>query len=502
MSAADDGSIFEPSAQPIAVTGATGYVGGRLVPFLLQRGYQVRCLVREPKKLDQRPWRNVEGVEVVQCDLKDQAKLTEQLNGCSAAYYLVHSMISAGEEYAKADQELATKFARACESAHVERIIYLGGLGEVNEQLSEHLNSRRNVETALASTNVPLTTLRAAMIVGSGSGSFEILRYLVNRLPIMVTPKWVCTECQPVAIIDVLHWLAESLQEPKTIGKTLEIGGADIHSYNELMQITAKELGLRKRIIITVPFLTPRLSSAWISLVTPVTYRLARPLAAGLSNRVIVGDKSVQAYMPHEALSSREAIQRAINVTDLDRVPTIWSAAGVMPGDPDWAGGKVYVDERSIEIDADAESVFRAVCRIGGGHGWYAGNALWKIRGLMDQLVGGPGLRRGRRHTEDISYGEALDFWRVVGIEKNKSLVLRAEMKLPGKAQLEFNLAPLETTQKATKLTMTARYRPKGLIGNLYWYSVLPLHNLVFGGMLRGIRDTAVSIKNGVQDED
>lgn len=502
MHTADSGSIFELSSQPIAVTGATGYVGGRLVPFLLQRGYQVRCLVREPKKLDQRPWRNVEGVEVVQCDLKDQTKLTEQLTGCSAAYYLVHSMISAGEEYAKEDQKLATTFANACESAQVDRIIYLGGLGEVNDHLSEHLKSRRNVETALASTMVPLTTLRAAMIVGSGSGSFEILRYLVNRLPIMVTPKWVCTECQPIAIIDVLHWLAESLQEPKTAGKTLEIGGADIQSYSELMQITAEELGLRKRIIITVPFLTPRLSSAWISLVTPVTYRLARPLAAGLSNRVIVGDKSVQSYMPHKALSSREAIQRSINVTDLDRIPTIWSAAGVMPGDPDWAGGKVYVDERSIEINADAESVFQAVCRIGGGHGWYAGNALWKIRGLMDQLIGGPGLGRGRRHTKNISYGEALDFWRVVGIEKNKSLALRAEMKLPGKAQLEFNLSPLESNEDVTKLTMTARYRPKGLLGNLYWYSVLPVHNLVFGGMLRGIRDTAVGIENGIHAED
>lgn len=468
-------------------------MGGRLVPTLLEKGYKVRCLARAPKKLDQRPWRGSEGLEVVPCDLNDAKLLTEQLRGCNVAYYLVHSMISAGDEYAKQDQVIASNFAQAASEAGVERIIYLGGLGEVTDQLSEHLKSRRDVEVALESTDVPLTTLRAAMIIGSGSASFEILRYLVNRLPVMITPKWVCTECQPVAIIDVLHWLAETIEVPETAGKTLEIGGPDAYSYRELMQITAKELGLRKRLIVTVPFLTPRLSSAWISLVTPVSYRLARPLAAGLSNRVVIGDHSVQDYLPHPALTASESIARAISVTESNKVQTIWSAAGSMPGDPDWAGGKVFVDARSIDINADADSVFQAVCRVGGGHGWYAGNLLWKIRGIMDQFVGGPGLRRGRRHTEDIAFGEALDFWRVVGIERGRSLLLRAEMKLPGTAQLEFSLEPLEN-ESHTKLTMTARYRPKGLLGLMYWYTVLPLHNIVFGGMLRGIRDTAVKI--------
>lgn len=477
---------------PVAVTGATGYVGGRLAPALLERGRRVRCIVRSPRKLEQRTWSNAAKLEVAECDLLETGCVAENLRGCRVAYYLVHSMISAGEEYHERDLKLAGSFAAAAEQAGVEQIIYLGGLGEDSDDLSDHLRSRREVEQALASSGVPVTTLRAAMIIGAGSASFEILRYLVNRLPVMITPRWVDTECQPVAITDVLHWLIAAGESPDAVGKTLEIGGADTHTYRELMQITARQLGLGRRWIVGVPVLTPRLSSAWISLITPVTYRIARPLADGLSNRVIVGDRPAQEVLPHEPLSSEQAISAAIHAADINEVETHWSAAGPIPGDPDWAGGAVLRDARQIDIDAPAAEVFNAVCRVGGGHGWYAGDILWKIRGWMDQLVGGPGLRRGRRHPETIRYGEALDFWRVVGIERGRLLRLRAEMKLPGDAQLEFRLEPLGEANR-TRLFMTASFRPRGLFGLGYWYAVLPLHHFVFGGMLRGIKSSAES---------
>ena len=474
----------------VAVTGATGYVGGRLVPLLLEHGVRVRCIVREPRKLADRPWRPRPEVSVERGDLSDGSELTRQLTGCHAAYYLVHSMEASGRAYAERDLALARRFASAAAAAGVERIIYVGGLGELGEGLSEHLTSRREVERALASSEVPLTVFRAAMIIGSGSASFEILRYLVERLPVMVTPSWVKTESQPVAIADVLHWLVRCLDVPESAGKTLEIGGPDVLAYRDLMKVMAEELGLPRRLIIPLPVLTPRLSSGWISLVTPVSYRIARPLAEGLRNRMVVTNDDVQRVMPHEALGVREAIRRALERVRGNAVDTRWSVAGPVPGDPEWAGGAVFTDERSIVVRATADEAFRAVCRIGGGNGWYAGDVLWRIRGWMDTLVGGPGLRRGRRDPERIEFGETLDFWRVIGVDPGRSLSLLAEMKLPGAATLSFTIEPgRDETESA--LTMTARFRPKGILGILYWYCVLPLHNLVFGGMLRGIKREA-----------
>jgi len=474
----------------VSVTGATGYVGGRLVPLLLDACFRVQCIVREPRKIADRPWRSHSDLTVEQGDLSDISVLTRQLTGCSAAYYLVHSMESSGKEYAKRDLTLAANFAAAAAAAGVQRIIYLGGLGEVGNGLSEHLSSRREVERVLAATGVRVTVFRAAMVIGSGSASFEILRYLVERLPVMVTPSWVKTESQPVAIADVLHWLVRCLSVPETAGMTLEIGGADVLPYRELMCIMAEELGLRRRVIIPLPILTPRLSSGWISLVTPVSYRIARPLAEGLRNRVVVTNDEVQRLMPHRALGVREAISQALEQVSGNSVDTRWSVAGPVPGDPEWAGGTVFIDERSIVIRTSAEEVFHAVSRIGGGHGWYAGDVLWRIRGWMDTLVGGPGLRRGRRDPDRVEFGETLDFWRVIGVERGRSLSLLAEMKLPGTATLNFAIAP-ETGEIGTALTMTARFRPKGILGILYWYSVLPLHNVVFGGLLRGIKRQA-----------
>lgn len=483
--------ISTESAVPsVFVTGATGYVGGRLVPAILAAGHPVRCLAREPRKLADRPWRADPNVQIMAGDMSDEEQLAGQLKGCHAAYYLVHSMERKGGEYARQDRLLASNFARAAARAGVSRIVYLGGLGEMGADLSKHLQSRREVETQLASTGIPVTTFRAAMIIGAGSASFEILRYLVERLPIMVTPSWVKTESQPVAIDDVLHWLVRCLAVPETTGRTLEIGGPDALPYLELMRIMAEELSLTKRLVFPVPILTPRLSSLWIGLVTPVSYRIARPLAEGLRNRVVVTNEETQRLMPHSAYGVREAIRQAIQCVEANNVETRWSAAGTVPGDPEWAGGKVFTDIRSMEIAADPKSVFAAVCRIGGGNGWYAGDILWRLRGWMDTLVGGPGLRRGRRNSETVEYGEALDFWRVVGVERNRSLSLRAEMKLPGEAKLNFDVQPGDSDNQ-TRLTMTALFRPRGLFGILYWYAVVPLHGIVFGGMLCGIRKTA-----------
>lgn len=480
----------------VCLTGGTGYVGGRLGPPLLAAGYHVRCLARSVRKLKARDWTNDPRVQCREADLLDIDSLADRLRGCTAAYYLVHSMQAVGQDYAPRDIELASIFAQAAKRAGVDRIIYLGGLGEMGQDLSEHLASRREVERALESGGVPVTVFRAAMVIGSGSASFEILRYLVERLPIMVTPRWVSTESQPIGIRNVLHYLVRCLDTPKTIGQTLDIGGPDILTYRSLMNIMAESLVLPKRWIIPVPVLTPRLSSMWIHLVTPVSYRMARPLAEGLRNRVVCRDNRAADLMPQHLLSVKEAINRAVGKIDRDEVETAWSDSGVIPGDPEWAGGKVFTDERQIAVHAPADSVFKSVCKVGGGHGYYAADGLWRIRGVIDKMVGGPGLRRGRRHPQRLMVGDALDFWRVAAVEAPRRLSLIAEMKLPGEATLEFNIKPSDQNPagsdiRHTTLIQTARFKPAGLMGLLYWYTVLPLHHVVFRGMLRGIRAEA-----------
>jgi uncharacterized protein YbjT (DUF2867 family) len=399
-------------------------------------------------------------------------------------------MMSAGAEYAERDRHLASQFARAAREAGVGRIIYLGGLGETGAGLSEHLSSRREVEEALAATGVPVTVLRAAMIIGSGSASFEILRYLVERLPVMITPKWVSTPCQPIAVRNVVGYLAGALAAPQTIGGVFDIGGPEVLCYREIMDIMAQELGVRRRWIIPVPVLTPRLSSYWIHLVTPLSHNIAKPLAEGLRNPVVCREDRIIKLIPQELLSVREAIRAALCRMAEHRVETNWSMAGPIPGDPDWAGGTVFRDERQLIVEAPDWAVFRAVCRVGGGHGWYAADWLWRIRGWMDRLFGGPGLRRGRRDPETVGYGEALDFWRVVGYERDRRLALRAEMKLPGEALLEFRIEPCGPHQ--CTLRQRALFQPRGLFGLLYWYAVAPLHHVVFRGMLLGIRREAL----------
>jgi len=479
----------------IAIAGATGYIGGRLASRLLQAGYAIRCLARSPGKLTGRHWAADPAVEIVEADLTCEESLAVHLQGCGAAFYLVHSMTSAGAEYAGRDRQLGETFAAAARAAGVGRIIYLGGLGETGAALSEHLASRREVETALASTGVPVTVLRAAMIIGSGSASFEILRYLVERLPVMITPKWVTTKCQPIAVRNVIGYLIGCLRVPETIGRVFDIGGPEVLCYREIMRVMAEELKLPRRWIIPVPFFTPRLSSYWIHLVTPLSHDIGKPLAEGLRNPVVCREDEITRLIPQELLNVRQAIRAALVKHSAHEVETNWAMAGPIPGDPDWAGGTLFRDARQIAIAAPDSAVFRAVCHVGGGHGWYAGDLLWKIRGWLDLLVGGPGLRRGRRDPETVEYGEALDFWRVVGMEKNRRLALRAEMKLPGEAMLEFRIEP--AANGACVLHQIASFQPRGLIGILYWYSVLPFHHLVFSGMLRGIEREAMQLAAG-----
>jgi len=475
----------------ICVTGATGYIGGRLAPRLLERGYRVRCLARSAAKLRARPWAASERIEIVEGDAGDAARLEDALRGCAAAYYLVHSMDAAGPEYRARDLSLAEAFGRAAGKAGVPRIIYLGGLGETGDGLSKHLASRREVEAALGRGGVPVTVLRAAMIIGSGSASFEILRYLVERLPIMITPRWVSTESQPIAVRDVMHYLIAALETPATTGKTLDIGGPEVASYANIMREMASALHLRRRLVIPVPVLTPRLSSLWIHLVTPLHASIARPLAEGLKNRVVCRSDEARRLMPHECLTIRQAMDAALAKVHAGDVETAWSDAGVMPGDPSWAGGTVFVDRREVTTSASPAGVWSSVCSLGGKHGYYAVDWLWRVRGIMDRLTGGPGLRRGRRSAGELRLGDALDFWRVSAIEPPRRLVLTAEMKLPGVATLSFDVTPAPSGGAGTQLVMTARFRPRGLLGIAYWYSVLPLHGIVFRGMLRGLVSAA-----------
>jgi uncharacterized protein YbjT (DUF2867 family) len=471
----------------VLVTGASGYVGGRLVTVLLERGYRVRCLVRTPEKVSSAPWHS--SVEIVQGDVGGD--LGEAMAGVEAAYYLVHS-IGSSAEWAEHDRVVAENFRRAAEAAGLRRIIYLGGLGENSSgHLSEHLASRQEVGAELAKGAVPVVELRAAVVIGSGSASFEMLRYLVEVLPAMVTPRWVDTKCQPVAVRDVLHFLAESLTADVT-GRVLDVGGPEVLTYREMMAQYAQVAGLRKRFVVPVPFLTPGLSSRWIGLVTPIPPLLARPLIESLVNDVIVTGEAAATAMPIEQLGYREAVERALGRSISGDVPTSWAHAELggrqpaepQPTDPAWSGGTVNLDSRVRHVAASPEALFHVVCSIGGRRGWYTGDLLWSLRGVIDSLIGGVGMRRGRLHPHQLSVGDPLDFWRVEALVPNELVRLRAEMRLPGEAWLQRQI---ESDGAGSTITQTARFHPRGLLGRLYWLSVAPFHRFIFPGLLAGL---------------
>ena len=486
----------DPDHRPVLIAGATGYIGARLIPRLLQAGYRVRALARTPGKIEGRTWSDHPNLEIVRGDVLDLDSLGAACRGCRAAYYLVHSMNHVSVDFVSTDRTAAGNMARAAELCGLERIIYLGGLGESSEILSEHLSSRTEVAEILTAGKVPVTVLRAAMIIGSGSASFEILRYLVERLPIILTPRWVDVPCQPIGVRNVLHYLIGCLEGAETLGRTFDIGQDQVVSYRQLMEVFAEEAGLPKRLIIALPLLTPRISSLWIHLLTPVPAVLARPLAEGLRNRVVCRESSIRELIPQDLYDCRLAIRLAQQRVREHQVESSWIDAGVIPpaewstpGDPDWTGGTIYNDSRQILLAGRPEEVWKAVVSIGGEAGWYYADWLWKIRGVLDQLAGGVGLHRGRRTQEDISAGEALDFWRVARVTKYERLLLVAEMKLPGEATLDFRLEEIAPGQ--TLLTQVACFLPQGFLGLLYWYSVTPFHNFIFDGMLRGFANVS-----------
>jgi uncharacterized protein YbjT (DUF2867 family) len=478
---------------PILVTGATGYVGGRLIPALLAAGYRVRAMGRNLGKMGCRPWAGHSQVELVQGDVLDLESLKQAACGCRAAYYLVHSMIAQKEKFVEADRRAARNMVAAATAAGVERIIYLGGLAEAGDgALSKHLRSRIEVADILQSGPVPTTDLRTPMILGSGSASFEILRYLVERLPAMTTPRWVRSLNQPIAIRNVITYLIGCLEHEETSGQTYDIGGPDILTYRDLLDIYAEEAHLSKRLIIPVPVLTPTLSALWIHLISPVPASIAQPLTEGLTSDAVCTENRIQSIVPQKLLSCREAIRLALDRLKQEQVDTCWMDAGDLLepewahcGDADWAGGTIMNCGYRARIEATVDEVWRPVSQIGGKNGWYFGNFLWRLRGIMDRLAGGVGLRRGRRHPTEIGVGDALDFWRVLEVDPPRRLLLVAEMKTPGEALLEFQITSQANGQ--VELQMLSRFLPKGLFGILYWYGLYPFHQWIFYGMLKAI---------------
>ncbi len=483
----------------ILVTGATGYVGGRLIPRLLEAGYRVRLLVRDARRLQGRPW--LEQIEIAEGDVFKPETLTPAVQGVTAAYYLIHSM-SGHSDFDERDMTAAKNFGNAANKAGVRRIIYLGGLGDPDADLSPHLRSRQQTGDALRACGVPVTEFRAAVIVGSGSVSFEMIRDLTERLPVMICPRWVYTRMQPIAIRNVLDYLVVAIDAGETgklVGnQIIEIGGENVLTYGEMMHQYAEVRGL-KRWLIPVPVLTPRLSSYWVHWVTPVPASIARPLIEGLRNEVIVRDDAAKVLFPEiQPLNYREAVARALGSLDADQVETAWSdslasSQGDRPSVMLKSQHGMITELRQQEVDAPAQDVFFAFARLGGARGWLYWNWSWRLRGIADRLVGGVGFRRGRRHAIEVRVGDAIDFWRVEAVEPGRLLRLRAEMKVPGRAWLQFDVEP----QGADKsfLRQTAFFAPKGLSGLLYWYVLYPVHALIFSGMIHNLAEAAEQLE-------
>lgn len=486
MTAVQDPTPVPPSGGLLLLTGASGYVGGRLLERLEQDGRRIRCMSRRPEQMSAR---TAATTEVVAGDVRDPASLAAALEGVDVAYYLIHSMAGDGD-YGEADRAGAEAFGRAARDAGVRRIVYLGGLG-TGADLSSHLASRQEVGRILAASGVPTIELRAAIVIGSGGISFEMIRALVDRLPVMIHPRWVATRTQPIAIEDVVEYLLESANLPVEGSHVIEIGGPDRVSYGDLMREYARQKGLR-RLMIRVPVLTPHLSSLWLGLVTPVYARVGRALVEGLRNETIVRDPSALELFRIRPRGMPEAIARALVNEDHEFAATRWSdALSSGPRQRSFGGAAVgsrLVDSRIARVPLPPEEAFAPIQRIGGREGWYYGNALWRLRGLLDLPFGGAGTRRGRRDPVHLLPGDTVDFWRVEAIEPDRLLRLSAEMSLPGRAWLQFEVEP---SPGGSIIRQTAIFDPVGLFGRLYWYSIWPIHGFVFNGMIRGIARAA-----------
>jgi uncharacterized protein YbjT (DUF2867 family) len=469
----------------ILVIGATGYIGGRLVPRLLDRGHTVHILVRDPRKAVGRDW-GAE-VHVVEGDVLEAESIQRAFENIDSVFYLVHSMGS-GEKFAGLDRQAATNCVEAARAAGVKRIIYLGGLGSKKAVQSSHLQSRHEVGDILRAGDLPVTEFRAAVIVGSGSVSFELIHHLVNRLPVMICPRWVYTRTQPIAVRDVLRYLVDCLDLPATAGQVIDIGGPDVMTYRDMMLEVASVLGL-KRLLVPVPVLTPRLSSYWVNLVTPIPTQLARPLIDGLRQETVCENSMARELFEFSPMRFHDAVERALAKVTSHEVETAWIDSGGSMAGPQVDPSHLHVDRRQAEIEAPPEIAFSIISSLGGQTGWLYADWLWKVRGFIDKQLGGVGLRRGRRHPSWLAVGDALDFWRVEDYVSHRKLVLRAEMKVWGQAWLEFLVESRATG--GCRITQTARYYPKGLFGLFYWYSVYPIHALVFRGMLASIGKAA-----------
>ncbi|MEU6999814.1 SDR family oxidoreductase [Nonomuraea sp. NPDC046570] len=472
------------------VTGATGYIGGRLVPELLDAGHDVRCMVRSAGRLRDLPWAG--RTEVAEADASDPERTRKALEGIEVAYYLIHTM-GGGKGFAEADRVAARTFAAAAETAGVRRVVYLGGLTS-GEASSPHMRSRAEVGEIFLGSGVPTVVLRAAMIIGSGSASFEILRYLTERLPVMTAPRWVRSRTQPIAVRDVLRYLVAWAGVPGEVDRSFDVGGPDVLTYADMMHGYAAVAGLPPRLIIPVPLLSPGLSSQWVGLVTPVPPSIARPLVESLRHEAVCREHDIAEYVPDPPdglIGFRDSLILALQkIKDVD-VATRWSSASTpgapsdpLPTDPDWAGGSLYVDRRSRPVAADPETLWRVIEGIGGENGWYSLPVAWRVRGLLDRMVGGVGLRRGRRDPRRLRVGDSIDFWRVEEVEPERLLRLRAEMRLPGLAWLELS----QTHENGrTVYHQRAVFHPHGLLGHLYWWLISPFHGLIFGRMPRNV---------------